>query len=503
MKNFDPAEIEEFEPRLKKNSTNKAAIRFQLRLANPQYVKAAQSGKTEAVIKVASHARGHKIKNLIQYIGRTEEGRGEEEKIHLEDQDGLVYLGERDIENIYQDWRKTFDRAKPGSKRPPRHATHIVFSAGVENNSRNRDKVLAAARETAAQKFNHQGFDYLIGLHQDADHPHVHIVIKNKNRHPNGKKFWTNPAVLLDIRETYAQNLREQGLEHVATLRRDRPQEIEKAKQGKENLKLREGRFIKAIEKASTSPADFSYRKSLSRAIGQFRNELKINNSLSKERKNEIKKSLRILEKTLYIKEGNIQKGIETTIRKLGKDALLFRDTARELTNPTPQKPLRLDPKARTEKRQYLEARATQAIKLTRDTIKKSDLPREQKIVALKSIKDHEKGMKEKRMDSEISAIIEQIKTDIHVYERNVSDLTHPISGKKPQTFKEKRAQKKALEKQGKILEKRLKEARLKIKELSLSPEKKTEALKFLKEQGKALGNTLDKALGSGRGFGL
>lgn len=480
MAQFDPVEIEKYTPKLKTTKrVSRAVIRFNFRLANPQYVKAAQSGKTEAVVKVASYARGFRVKDLMKYIGRAEEGRGEEEKIHLENQDGIVFHGKKDIEKIYRQWSADFDWQKRNG-RPPRHATHIIFSAGVENNRKNLDKVLSAARETAAVKFEEKGFDYLIGLHQDADHPHVHIVVKNKNREPRGKKFKLNKPELYDIRHFYAQKLSEQGLEHVATLRCDRPKVMKMVQDGEMNLKEREGRFIKALEKASTSPADFSYRKSLSRAIGNFRNQLKADKDLSKERLNEIKKSLRILEKTVYKKEGNIQKGIDTTIRKLGKDGLHFRDQVNELTNPTAKKPLREDPKALAEKVEYLEDRADRDVKITLEAIEKADLG-EQKIVALDAVKLHEMTMKGKKAEYELEKKVQKAIADVVAFNKKLEQTEQGKPGKALERLRQRREAEKLVTK----IDNRFQEVRKQLKAAPINKKLKSQIERTLRKNEK------------------
>ena len=238
-----------------KNSSQNAQSAHNGRLSSPSYVKACKSTKPQAVVKVVSHVRGFRVKKLLEYVGRTDQ-ENEGEGIELENETGESLNGKDAVDSVYDEWKEDFDRAKPNAKRLPRHTTHIVLSADAENNPENLKKVLAAARATAQDLIHDKGHDFVIGLHQDGGKPHVHLVVKANSREPGGPKFRIGPAQIEQIRGKFAEKMSELGLEHVSTLRRDRPKVIEQIKEGKEPLKSKtENHFSRSI--------DGDYKKSL------------------------------------------------------------------------------------------------------------------------------------------------------------------------------------------------------------------------------------------------
>lgn len=78
------------------------------------------------------------------------------------------------------------------------------------------DKVLAAARKFAREKFAHQ-HRYAMVLHTDQQHPHVHLVVKAESE--QGRRLHIDKAMLRTWREDFAQLMRDQGIAANATPR--------------------------------------------------------------------------------------------------------------------------------------------------------------------------------------------------------------------------------------------------------------------------------------------
>jgi len=77
------------------------------------------------------------------------------------------------------------------------------------------DKVLAAARKFAREKFvQHR---YVMVLHTDQKHPHVHLVVKAENE--LGQRLHIDKQRLREWREDFARLMREQGIAANATPR--------------------------------------------------------------------------------------------------------------------------------------------------------------------------------------------------------------------------------------------------------------------------------------------
>ncbi len=77
------------------------------------------------------------------------------------------------------------------------------------------DKVLAAARKFAREKFAQHR--YVMVLHTDQKHPHVHLVVKAENE--LGQRLHIDKQRLREWREDFARLMREQGIAANATMR--------------------------------------------------------------------------------------------------------------------------------------------------------------------------------------------------------------------------------------------------------------------------------------------
>ncbi len=189
-----------------------------LRLSSASYVKDTRSKAPQAMLKMTSYPRGHRVKNVIEYITRA----NKKEDLEFETEGGEIKRGKADIQALYEDWRRDFERKKPGAKREPRHATHIILSAKAPNDAETAYKVNTAARDFLKKEFGEKGYEYVFVTHRDRDNPHVHVVIKNYNRALNAK-LQTSKHDLLQLRRSFAAELQRQGIEHVATYKVDRP----------------------------------------------------------------------------------------------------------------------------------------------------------------------------------------------------------------------------------------------------------------------------------------
>ena len=90
------------------------------------------------------------------------------------------------------------------------------------------DKVLAAARQFARQKFAQHR--YAMVLHTDQQHPHVHLVVKAENE--LGRRLHIDKQLLRDWREDFAQLMREQGIAANATPRAIRGENKKNRREG-------------------------------------------------------------------------------------------------------------------------------------------------------------------------------------------------------------------------------------------------------------------------------
>src|SRR5208283_479888 len=99
---------------------------------------------------------------------------------------------------------------------PARRATKLVHNIVLSMPAPTpADKVLAAARQFAREKFAQHRYAMVLHTHQQ--HPHVHLVVKAENE--LGRRLHIDKQLLRDWREDFARMMREQGIAANATPR--------------------------------------------------------------------------------------------------------------------------------------------------------------------------------------------------------------------------------------------------------------------------------------------
>jgi hypothetical protein len=201
----------------------------------------------QAVVKVIGYRHGSQaVRGTIEYIARLNEL--EKEELELQRADGRIIAGKDEIAALVKEWKADFEKSPNMThikgdgaelikeKRQARHATHILLSADCEPNEQNYNKLEFAAREFLQREFDDKGYDYLFVVHKDTQHPHVHIVIKNKQREMGLEKrgkLRLNPNDLLHLRRQFAYELEREGIEQIATRSVDDPKRCLKALQNR------------------------------------------------------------------------------------------------------------------------------------------------------------------------------------------------------------------------------------------------------------------------------
>lgn len=278
----------------REKDSSRAAIRgfrkgsaYYGRLAKPGYVAACHSRKPEALVKVVKNPpRGYAVRRLFHYIARSNQIDAEtgDNAVWLMDSEGHICTSPEEVEALAKAWAETFNpdleevrklhaekkklasdmdaggdaekanlrfaeidarlrkiaqkpslNAQRRQGRARRDVAHMILSAKSDNTPFNQQRVLAAAERTAAHYFS--GHEYVIGLHGDSKNPHVHIVVKSQAKEIELGKLRLNKPELHEVRSLFAKELTQEGLEHVATLREDRPHVLREVAAGKAPLK--------------------------------------------------------------------------------------------------------------------------------------------------------------------------------------------------------------------------------------------------------------------------
>ncbi|MEW6594147.1 MAG: relaxase/mobilization nuclease domain-containing protein [Thermodesulfobacteriota bacterium] len=511
MDNSTNEKIDDHEPKALRGRKG-ARTSFQARLNQPDYIAAAHSKKTEAIVKVASYAQGFMAKRLLLYVSRANQ-LGQE--IEVEDQDGCSLVGKEEIEKLYAEWKKDFDHRKRGpipegvktkggkKQYERRHATHLILSADAAPTNANNNKVLAAAREVIRKHIGERGYDYILALHPDSNKAHVHIVIKNAHREKGGPKLRLNPPELHEMRTNFAAQLTELKLEHIATLRRDRPHIMDRVRYGIESLYAREKQFQRGMIRETPSRDAFAYRRAVSRSLVRLREQVKKETLPLTEQRRELLGAIRKVERELTKARPEIGKEIAATVRKFGRDAQNYKTWLAELTAPKRAQGL---PRKQEERRvrtlEAMQKKTALEIKEARQEIEAAPIGREERKAALGALAIHEKAIKGRSpVEVQVQKIVEGFGKAVEKYERQVAGNRHPVTNEPPRTQYDKLVHRAKLEKVGEKLEKQLGQVSKVIeKTVGLDLTQQRAAVRQLRQWQRTVQQTREKSLGLGLG---
>jgi MobA/VirD2-like, nuclease domain len=169
----------------------------------------------------------------LRYIDRNGE-------LEIETDEGEHLKGKGIEKDIIADW--DLDSAKAQGRGPyrgkagrkPARLVHNVILSMPKGTP--PEKLLLASRDFAREQFalKHR---YVLTLHTDQDHPHVHLIVKAVNE--DGKRLNIRKATLREWRGRFAQHLRAHGIAANATERAVRGQTRSGFKDGIHRASLR------------------------------------------------------------------------------------------------------------------------------------------------------------------------------------------------------------------------------------------------------------------------
>ena len=168
---------------------------------------------TEVMVKVTGFSKGagHALANL-EYISRNG-------KVELENDRGEILDGKAEVREFFKDWEKDFGDAKRHKNQ--RDTMHLVLSMPEGTDP---EAVRQATRQFAKATFG-KNHEYVFALHsQENDkktlQPHCHVTVKCLGF--DGTRLNPRKADLQEWRETFAEYMRDQGVDAEATPRRSR-----------------------------------------------------------------------------------------------------------------------------------------------------------------------------------------------------------------------------------------------------------------------------------------
>lgn len=198
--------------------------------ANKQILARTVRKTPEVMVKISGGGKDRRqMKAHLDYISRNGE-------LPLEDQDGNIVAGKQMVRELHQDWvdpnaGPRGQRYIPDTDGTRKEAFNIILSMPEGTDP---EAVREAARAFAAATFaDHR---YTFALHtKDIDpthktnQPHVHLCVRAVDEH--GHRLNPRKADLQQWRETFAENLRDRGIDANATKRAVRGQPHRGAKQ--------------------------------------------------------------------------------------------------------------------------------------------------------------------------------------------------------------------------------------------------------------------------------
>lgn len=184
------------------------------------------SGAPEVMVKVSRPAKNDKSGNPIKVTRTSEAVRMAEHlayisrngKLDLENDEGEVSKGRQEVAEIYREWLEKHDDARNASWATDRTrmTTGIIFSMPAQVNA---EAVKDAVRALSQQEFQGR-HDYVLALHTDTKHPHVHLTLRTVGH--DGERLNLRKADLQHLRDTFAEKLRQRGIEAESTRRHAR-----------------------------------------------------------------------------------------------------------------------------------------------------------------------------------------------------------------------------------------------------------------------------------------
>lgn len=211
--------------------------RLQLTPAQARMVARTAARTPEVMVKVLSSgaASAKAVQRHLDYVSRNG-------KLEMLADDGERITGKDAGDSVSYDWSLRLEEAggtntlgRQRRKAPPRLVHKLIFSMPPGTNA---EKVLAAVQNFAREEFAFKN-RYVMVLHTDEPHPHVHVIVKAMGE--DGRRLNIKKARLKEWRIKFAHYLRQEGVAANATPRPFRGQPGHATPSAIYRIRIREG----------------------------------------------------------------------------------------------------------------------------------------------------------------------------------------------------------------------------------------------------------------------
>jgi hypothetical protein len=203
----------------------------------------------EVMVKISGKQRGAAhLGEHFGYISR-------HGKLEVRSSEGEIITDEKRLKVIASDWDMLDQAMNPtGRDRPTSMSMVLSMPGGTTDAATIYDAVQAFARV----EFEGQ-FAYMVALHTDTDHPHVHLTVATQGE--DGTRFNPRKADLHHWRESFAHELRQRGVAAEATPRRARGHVQKRVRSSARHLEARtagQGRALDINRLTEERAAEFA-----------------------------------------------------------------------------------------------------------------------------------------------------------------------------------------------------------------------------------------------------
>lgn len=217
-------------------------------------------GLSQAIVKVSSYSKSQsRAEAHASYIMRHDK---DVETVPVELSDGSVVIEHEDVCAVIDDWF-----AQEEIRSNARRVVNIVLSSPAGTDV---EQLKASVRDFSSSYF--QAHESMFVIHTDTPNPHAHLSVKTRSHH--GEQLRLGRAELKEMKDAYAESLRDNGIEVHSSYRSDRGQFQRSVSQAVHHMREDD---IKKNKKTrfDDKPLDDSHpaQDSLTRSIQRTHNE--------------------------------------------------------------------------------------------------------------------------------------------------------------------------------------------------------------------------------------